>query len=129
MSAVDPARRLPLQSSLYSVRLRDLDRRTRHSCALGGRAIETKTNDAQPEVAIRRIDFKSQLAAHLEHGRICRKHLPVQLAEAFRTRVGDEVLHQEPAEPFALEVGAHQDGQAGDDRLGGPPSGREPEPR
>src|SRR5215471_2034920 len=55
------------------------------------------------------LDAEVELAAHLQHHAVLAQHLALDAAQAFAARVADDELHQLPAEPVPLEVGAHQD--------------------
>ncbi len=53
---------------------------------------------------------KAKLAAHVQHRDVFAQDLAANRAQAFGVRIFDHQLHQEPAEPVALQVGADEDG-------------------
>src|SRR3954467_15644924 len=55
------------------------------------------------------LKAETERGAHPEHGRVLAQDLARDALEPNAPPVGDETLHQAPAEAVALEIGAHDD--------------------
>ena len=51
-----------------------------------------------------RLDGEAEFTAHAQHRRVLGEHPPGELGEALGAAIGDEVLHQPPAESAPLQV-------------------------
>jgi hypothetical protein len=54
---------------------------------------------------------KAEIAGHLQHARVGRQHIPVQIAQTFCVCILNEVLHQLPANALALQIAPHDNGE------------------
>ena len=83
------------------------------SAALHKRGFQPRSEDGRCARRHRRVGVprRSRVPAHLQHAGIVGQNGAVKLLQPLGFGVGDQMLHQLPAETPALEVGAHEDGE------------------
>ena len=58
-----------------------------------------------------RLDLEAEISAHVQHRGIFLKHLAVNRMDRLGAGIGDDQLHQLPAEPVSLLIGSNQDSE------------------